>query len=304
LYISHYLSYRRKALGTIFDACWSEKRNAMSKMLIFGLGYSAARVAQKLRAKGWHINATGSAGNIAFDDRPAVLSALRTASYVLSSVPPDRESGDDPVLARYGGDIAAADLKWLGYLSSTGVYGDSKGAWVDESSPTGTGRWSARATADVAWQSLNHAVRVFRLPGIYGPGRSALDRVRSGKANRIDLPDQIFSRVHVDDIARGIVASFDGPPGIYNLADDRPCSQNRVIEQACQLLGYPLPPLLSLDEAQLSPMARDFYTENRRVANGRAKRHLGWRPLYPDHVAGLTAIFEQETRASDPNDRT
>jgi nucleoside-diphosphate-sugar epimerase len=268
----------------------------MTRMLIFGLGYTASRLAQKLRGQGWQVDATGKAGNIAFDDRAAVMAALRDAAYVLSSVPPDRQSGQDPVLTQYGSDIAAADPDWLGYLSSTGVYGDSQGAWVDESSPTGGGRRSARSAADDAWQRLSPAVRVFRLPGIYGPYRSALDRVRSGKANRIDLPDQIFSRVHVDDIASGIIASFAGPAGIYNLADDRPCSQNRVIETACQLLGRPLPPLLSLEEAQLSPMARGFYAESRRVANGRAKRLLGWKPLYPDHVAGLTAIFAQENQ--------
>lgn len=272
----------------------------MKQMLIFGLGYTATRLAQKLRARGWHIDATGIAGNIAFDDRPAVLAALESASYVLSSVPPDRQSGDDPVLLQYGHDIASAHLEWLGYLSSTGVYGDSRGAWVDESSPTGSGRRSARAAADDAWQGLGASVRIFRLPGIYGPGRSALDRVRSGKAKRINLPDQIFSRVHVDDIVSGIIASFEGSAGIYNLADDQPCSQNQVIEQACQLLRRPLPPLLSLEEAQLSSMAKGFYAENRRVANGRAKRLLGWRPLYCDHVAGLTALFEQETRARRP----
>jgi nucleoside-diphosphate-sugar epimerase len=134
-------------------------------------------------------------------------------------------------------------------------------------------------------------MRRFRLPGIYGPGRSALERVREGKAHRIALPDQVFSRVHVGDIVAGVVASFDGPAGIYNLADDLPCAQNDVIEAACALLGRPAPPLLTLEEAQLSPMARAFYAENRRVANGRAKRLLGWTPHYPTYRDGLRACL-------------
>jgi len=132
---------------------------------------------------------------------------------------------------------------------------------------------------------------VFRLPGIYGPGRSPLDRVKAGNAHRIDLPGQVFSRVHVDDIVGGVLASLDhGPPGIYNLADDQPVSQNRVIEAACDLLGLPRPLLKTIEEARLSPAARAFYSENRRVANGKAKRLLGWKPRYPDYRAGLRAL--------------
>ena len=132
---------------------------------------------------------------------------------------------------------------------------------------------------------------MFRLPGIYGPGRSALDRVREGKAHRIDLPGQVFSRVHVDDIASGVMAGLEAPAGAYNLADDLPCSQNAVIEEACRLTGAPVPPLQSLDEAGLSPAARAFYAENRRVANGKARRVLGWRPRYPTFREGLRALI-------------
>ena len=142
--------------------------------------------------------------------------------------------------------------------------------------------------ADQRWLDLG--AHVFRLPGIYGPGRSALERVRSGKAHRIGLPGQVFSRVHVDDIASGVLAALDAPAGAYNLADDLPCHQNLVIEHACRLLGLPLPPLQTLDEAGLSPMARGFYAENRRVANGKAKRVLGWTPQYPTFREGLAAI--------------
>jgi nucleoside-diphosphate-sugar epimerase len=135
---------------------------------------------------------------------------------------------------------------------------------------------------------------VFRLPGIYGPGRSALDRVRAGAARRIDLPGQVFSRVHVDDIVAGVIASFAGTADVYNLADDLPANQNAVIEEACRLLGEPPPPLQTLDEAGLSPAARGFYGENRRVASGKARRLLGWRPRYPTYVEGLRAIREGE----------
>jgi nucleoside-diphosphate-sugar epimerase len=260
---------------------------------IFGMGYTASRLADHLRREGWHVVGTRrmSGGDaIAFNDRAAILTMLEQASHILSSVPPASEGGD-PVLDTYGDAIVASPAKWIGYLSSTGVYGDSGGAWVDESAPIGAGRRTARAEADLAWQQRAH---IFRLPGIYGPGRSALDRVREGKAHRIDLPDQIFSRVHVDDIVSGVIASFDKPRGVYNLADDLPCSQNAVIEYASGLLGLDPPPLQSLDEAGLSPMARAFYAENRRVSNQKAKRLLGWQPVYSDYKQGLDALFHTE----------
>lgn len=264
-------------------------------LFIFGLGYSAGVVAQMAAAGGWQVAGTsrsGRAGTIAFDDDPAVHAALARASHVLVSVPPD--AAGDPVLARYG-DALAATGTWLGYLSSTGVYGDSGGAWVDESAVI-AGRRGARNQADQDW--LARGARVFRLPGIYGPGRSALDRVAQRRAHRIDLPGQVFSRVHVDDIARGVIAGFAAPPGAYNLADDMPCSQNEVVEFACRLIGVAPPPLQSMAAAGLSPMARAFYAENRRVANGKARRVLGWRPLYPDYRLGLRAVSAITSPAS------
>jgi nucleoside-diphosphate-sugar epimerase len=255
----------------------------VSRLFIFGLGYTAKAIAAAL--EGWSIEATGTDGTVRFDDEPSVRSALARASYVLSSVPPG--DAGDPVLERYGD---ALDHRWLGYLSSTGVYGDSGGAWVDESSPVGGGRRSARTEADAAW--LARGARVFRLPGIYGPGRSPLDRVRDGRAHRIDLPGQVFSRAHVADIARGVIAAFDAPPGAYNLADDLPASGNAVTEEACRLLGIEPPPLQTLDEAGLSRQARAFYSENRRVANGKAKRQLGWRPRYPTYREGLRSLLQ------------
>ena len=257
------------------------------------MGYTATRLADRLRADGWLVTGTRrmSGGDaVAFDDEAAVLTAFDNATHILSSVPPMGEGGD-PVLQKYGAAIAASAVSWTGYLSSTGVYGDTGGAWVDESAPVGEGRRTARAQADLAWQALRNDVRVFRLPGIYGPGRSALERVTDGKAHRIDMPGQIFSRVHVDDIVEAVRASFDGPAGVYNIADDAPASQNAVIEHACDLLQLEWPPLLSIEAAGLSPMARGFYAENRRVANGKAKKLLNWQPRYAHYRLGLGACI-------------
>lgn len=254
-------------------------------MFIFGLGYTATRIARALDARGWEVVSTGSEGTLRFDDIGNVRAALADSGHVLSSVPPGGE-GLDPVLDLYSDALAG---KWLGYLSSTGVYGDVGGAWVDESAPIGTGRRTARAEADAAWLALG--ARVFRLPGIYGPERSALDRVRDGKAHRIDILRQVFSRVHVDDIASGVLAALAAPSGAYNLADDLPCSQNAVIEEACRLLGIAPPRMQTLEEANLSPVARAFYGENRRVANGKAKRLLGWQPRYATFQDGLRTLF-------------
>lgn len=260
------------------------------RMVIFGLGYTAAHIAGRLRQRGWRVAATGRQGDIDFADRAQVAAAIADADAVLSSVPPGGEGGD-PVLADHGEALARFG-GWTGYLSSTGVYGDAGGAWVDESAPVGTGRRMARAGADAAWLALG--ARVFRLPGIYGLGRSPLDRVREGLAHRIDLPGQVFSRIHVEDIVEGVVAALSAPAGPYNLADDLPCSQNAVIEEACRLLGRDPPPLLPIEEAGLSRPARGFYAENRRVANGKAKRVLGFRPRYPTYFEGLAAIAGQE----------
>jgi nucleoside-diphosphate-sugar epimerase len=256
----------------------------MPTLFIFGLGYSATVLAARLRSEGWEVHSTGRAGTMSFDDGGSVRLALANSTHILSSVPP--LVGGDPVLQTYGDAIRAARC-WTGYLSSTGVYGDTQGAWVDEGAPI-RGRRESRNQADRDWQALGASV--FRLPGIYGPDRSAFDRVREGKAQRIDLPRQVFSRIHVDDLVSGVIAGFGGPPGVYNLSDDTPCSQNRVIEAACDLLRLPHPPMLSLGKAELSPMARAFYAENRRVSNGKAKRILGWAPRHRDFREGLSAI--------------
>jgi nucleoside-diphosphate-sugar epimerase len=257
----------------------------VAHLFIFGLGYSAKRIRRAMEARGWRVTATGRDAELAFEDETGVRAALGVASHVLSSVPPD--ANGDPVLARYGD---ALQHEWLGYLSSTGVYGDTDGAWVDESAPVGGGRRTARTQADGAW--LARGARVFRLPGIYGPGRSAFERLAQGRAYRIALPGQVFSRIHVDDIASGVIAGLDGPPGAYNLADDLPAGQNALIEEACRLMSLAPPSLATLEEAGLSPQARAFYGENRRVANGKARRVLGWRPRYPDFREGLRACLQ------------
>ena len=247
------------------------------RLLIFGLGYAASAVAARL--DGWQVSATGSAGDLDFEDDAGVTAAIGTATHILSSVPPGE---DDPVLARYGDRL---DDKWLGYLSSTGVYGDTGGAWVDESAPI-RGRREARNRADADWLAMG--ARVFRLPGIYGPGRSPLDRVAAGSAHRTGVAGQVFSRIHVEDLARGVIAGFEAPPGAYNLADDMPAPQDAVVEFASTLLGIDPPPVVPLET--LSPAARAFHAENRRVANGKAKRVLGWRPIYADYRLGLRAL--------------
>jgi nucleoside-diphosphate-sugar epimerase len=266
----------------------------MRHMLIFGMGYSASRLAERLRGEGWTVTGTqrqAQHGAIAFDDERSVVAALSDATHVLSSVPPAKD-GSEPVLDRYGAAIGAASLHWAGYFSSTGVYGNLDGAWADESAPIGSGRRKARSKADQAWQDLRSDIRVFRLPGIYGPGRSPLDRVRTGKARRVDMPGQMFSRIHVDDIVAAVTASFDRPAGVYNITDDLPAPQQEVLAYAARLLGMDIPPLLSLAEANLSRAARGFYEENRRVANGKAKRLLGWQPQYPDYKTGLQSLLD------------
>lgn len=267
----------------------------MPSLLIFGLGYTASRISAAARALGWEVHATGSAGDLGFDDVGNVKLAIAQASHILSSVPPVVDG--DPVLQGYGEVLRASAAQWIGYLSSTGVYGDTRGAWVDETAPL-KGRRNSRNQADIDWQQLSPRARVFRLPGIYGPGRSALDRVKQGKAHRIDLPDQVFSRIHVDDIVSGVIASFGGPSGVFNLADNAPCSQNHVIEAACDLEGLAYPPLLSLEDADLGREALAFYSENRRVSNTKAKRLLGWSPHYADFATGLRALSAMARPAS------
>ncbi len=263
----------------------------MSRLLIFGMGYTSRAIAARLETRGWRVVGTtrdGRDGSIAFADRDRVRFEAAQATAILSSVPPDGEG--DPVLATYR-DVLAGPT--LAYLSSTGVYGDAGGGWVDESTPI-AGRRGNRNVADAAWLALG--ARVFRLPGIYGPGRSPLERVAAGEAHRVDSPGQVFSRVHVADVAKGVAYGLSAPAGSYNLSDDLPASQNAVVEYAAHLLGVEPPPFVALET--LSPMARAFYGENRRVANGKAKRVLGWTPDYADYRFGLRALSATTSPAS------
>lgn len=263
-------------------------------LLIFGMGYTALHIAARLRALGWQVSGTsqaGVAGTLRFDDRNAVCAAMAQASHILSSVP--ATAAGDPVLLMYGQALAHAPARWIGYLSSVGVYGNTGGAWVDERALLHAGRRLTRRNADLAWQCLREDAWIFRLPGIYGAGRSALDRVRQGSGFRVDCAGQVFNRIHVEDIASAVITSFqtDAKPGVYNVTDDLPCSHNDVIDYAACLLGTARPPLISLDDPRLSSQARAFYSAQRRVANAKIKRLLGWQPLYSNYREGLQALM-------------
>ena len=275
------------------------------RLFIFGFGFCAEALARPLLAEGWRVAGTTRSpdkaarmralGVAVFPfDRPTPLAdpeaALAGTTHLLASVPPD--PAGEPVLDAHAAHIAAARIGWIGYLSTTGVYGDRGGAWVDETAePAPSSERSARRVqAEAGWRALG--AHVFRLPGIYGPGRSAVDQLRAGTAKRIDKPGQVFSRIHVEDVAGAVRASMARPdPGaVYNVADDAPAASHEVVAHAAELLGLPPPPLVPHAEAGLSAMGREFYADSRRVSNAKLKRELGWRPRYPDYRAGLAAI--------------
>lgn len=284
------------------------------RLFCFGLGYSALALGQAVRAEGWRVAGTcrsedkrrrlAELGIEAYlFDRKRPLAdpgrALAGTTHLLSSVPPD-EAGD-PVLDRHLPDITAlATLKWVGYLSTTAVYGDHRGGWVDEETPLapsgerGRRRKAAEARWLNLWQAQGLPAHVFRLAGIYGPGRSVLDAIRAGTAKRIAKPGQVFSRIHVDDIVATVRASMARPHGgrAYNVCDDRPVPPEEVVRFGCALLGVEPPPLVPLEEAKLTPTARSFYADNKRVRNDRIKEELGLRLKHPDYAAGLTAVLE------------
>lgn len=295
------------------------KMDRPGRLFCFGLGYAAGAVAERLAAQGWHIAGTtrdadklekfrglGFAVHPFERARPLAdpADALAGTTHLLLSVPPD-EAGD-PVRQVHGADIAGLrGLAWVGYLSTTGVYGDSGGAWVDEDSPLRptAARAHRRVAAEAGWRDLaadaRLALHIFRLAGIYGPGRSALDRVRDGTAQRIDRPGHVLSRIHVEDIAACLSASMARPGGgaVYNLCDDEPAAAADVVAWACTLLDVAPPPLVRLEQAGLSAMAQSFYADTRRVCNRRLKDELGITLAYPDYRAGLRAILEAEGRS-------
>lgn len=281
-------------------------------LLSLGHGYSAAALARRL-GPGWRIIGTTRSAEKA--DRLAseavepliwpgadLGSAFAAATHVLASIAPD--AAGDPVLARHGAAIAAAapHLQWVGYLSTTGVYGDHGGGLVDEGTPLlpTTTRGRQRLLAEEQWQALaarsGLPLHIFRLAGIYGPGRGPFEKVRNGIARRIVRDNQYFSRIHVDDIAAVLAASIARPdPGaIYNVADDDPSPPEDVLTEAARLLGLPLPPEVPFEEAEMTPLARSFYAESKRVRNDRIKRELGVRLVYPDYRAGLRRLLADE----------
>lgn len=278
----------------------------MSTLLCFGFGYSASTLARRLVARGWSVRGTSrEPAKRALDgvalyrfDRHTPLpdEALAGVTHVLTSIAPD-EAGD-PVLAVEGARLRALpELRWAGYLGTTAVYGDRDGAWVDETAalaPT-SARGRRRVEAERAWLDSGLPAHVFRLAGIYGPGRSAVDQLRAGTARRIVKPGQVFSRIHVEDIATVLEASIARPnPGrVYNVCDDEPAPPQDVVAYAARRLGLPVPPDLDFETAELSPMARSFYADNRRVSNARIKAELGVRLAFADYRAGIDALAAQ-----------
>lgn len=280
-------------------------------LLCFGLGFSARATVRLLRARGWRISATcrdhARAKQLSAQGIPTFPfvaggdlpdAAWEGVTHLLISAPPG-EAGD-PVLGTLRDRLIArrAQFQWIGYLSTTGVYGDRQGGWVDETTPVdpAPGRSARRAAAERDWRDLyrDHGlpVHIFRLAGIYGPGRNAILTAKAGNARRIDKPGQVFCRIHVDDIAQTLAASIarPDPGGIYNVCDDEPAPNHRIVAFACEQAGVPVPPLIPFAEADLSPMAKSFYNDCRRVRNDRIKAELGVRLDCPTYREGLAAL--------------
>lgn len=286
----------------------------MTHLFCFGLGYSAGYLAHDLVNRGWHVAGTSTRAissarlqargfdGLVFDGRthtPEVAEALQTATHVLLSIPPD--ANGDPALRVFADEIAdSPNINWIGYLSTVGVYGDANGSWVDEDTPAqpASERGRRRLLAETAWRNFGKrtgkTVMVFRLPGIYGPGRSTLDDLRAGEARRIVKPGQVFNRIHVEDIATSVAAGIDQPHAdrVYNVTDDEPGPPQDVVAFGASLLGLPPPPDLDFATADLTPMARSFYSESKRVSNARLKHELGVTLKYPTYRDGLRAILD------------
>ncbi len=281
-------------------------------LFVFGLGFTARRFAERARSRFGVVRGTVTeaekARTIAAEtgfamrafgpdaDDPHIAADLADTDALLVSAPPDRDG--DPVLRRYAEAIMKSRIGWIGYLSTIGVYGDQKGAWIDERTPASprSGRSRVRQEAEEAWLALGReagkAVQVFRLSGIYGPGRNPIVKLREGRSQRIVKAGQVFNRIHVDDIATTLCASLDRPRGgaIYNVTDDEPTAPQVVMEQAAALTGLPLPPEVDFETAELSPMARSFYGENKRVRNRLIHEELGVALAYPTYREGLAAL--------------
>jgi nucleoside-diphosphate-sugar epimerase len=283
----------------------------MTHMMFFGYGFCAEALTPILQAAGWQLSATTRDAQkaaeleargitpVMWPREGAHLAPLDGITHGLISAPPQAEG--DPVLARAGAALAAqADqLAWLGYLSTTGVYGDHGGAWIDEETPVGRlgKRGQARVDAEAEWRDFaaqyDVPVMYFRLAGIYGPGRNQLSALVNGTARRIDKPGQVFSRIHVDDIAQILAASIARPNAgrAYSVCDDEPAPPQDVVAFAADLLGLTPPPLEAFEQAELSPMGQSFYADNKRISNQRLKDELGVSLSYPSFRDGLTALF-------------
>lgn len=286
-------------------------RKGMTKTLLsFGHGYSA-RALTKLLPDDWRVIGTTrsedkAAELMAQGTEPRIwpgadlTPALNAATHLLISAGPS--DAGDPVLNELHDEITARkdQFEWVGYLSTTGVYGDHQGGWVDENTPLApsTKRGQLRVEAEAAWKALDLPLHIFRLAGIYGPGRGPFAKVRNGTARRIIKQGQVFSRIHVDDIAQVLAASIVQPNAgaIYNLCDDDPAPPEDVIAHAADLLGLPTPPAQDYETADMTPMARSFYAESKKVRNDRIKTDLGVKLIYPDYRVGLAALLAAETR--------
>ena len=290
----------------------------MSKLFCFGLGYSAEALARRLAANGWQIAGTSrtadKTAHIAklgydaylFDGASSdkgVAKAVADATHVLVSAGPGDHG--DPALLHFADDLARAkDLQWISYLSTIGVYGDTGGAWVDEENPphATSERAKRRTKAERQWlafgEETGKRVQIFRLGGIYGPGRSAIDDLIEGTARRIVKPGQVFNRIHVEDIANVLIAATagSGQHAIYNVTDNEPAPPQDVIAFAAELLGIEPPAEIPFETADLSPMARSFYSANRRVSNARMKSDLGAKLSFPSYREGLRDIFQKTAR--------
>ena len=276
-------------------------------LLSIGHGYSAQALAKRLLPLGWRIIGTTRSPDKARALTESGIEAVvwpgadlagyvGQADAILMSAGPGPDG--DPALPELAPVLRdARHLKWAGYLSTTGVYGDHKGDWVDEETPLRptTKRGRARVLAEAQWQDIpNLPLHIFRLAGIYGPGRGPFTKVRNGTARRIIKSGQVFSRIHVEDIAQTLHASIERPcaGGVYNLCDDDPAPPQDVIAYAAKLLGMPLPPEIAFEDAEMTPMARSFYAESKKVRNDRIKRELGVTLAYPDYKSGLDAMFQ------------
>ena len=277
----------------------------MKHLLCFGFGFSAKTLASQLDPKKWRITGTsrsveGAAAVQAQGFDGVVFKDLNSippdVTHIVSSVPPN--DGGDLVLQKFGNELAsrAKTFDWVAYLSTTGVYGDRAGEWVDEETELNpnTDRGERRVAAEASWANIpNLHPHIFRLAGIYGAGRNAFESLKSGKAQRVIKQGQIFSRIHVEDIAGVLLASINTPnPGrVYNLADDEPCPPQDVITFAAELMGLAPPPEVAFEDAKLSAMARSFYADSKRVSNARIKQELGYVLKYPNYCAGLKALL-------------